>query len=252
MFGGMGAGTLPRAMYASFNMMMGSFDAEILDDSYAPTIAYLVYFEYILLVNIVMLNLLIALMGGSYEKVAEKAERETLKQRAELIVTYEQKMTKAQLANKQWHPTYVHALVPTDDDEGSQNEEAGVVNGVKRLFAAQHKDFQRLEDIMTKERTSRIALEKLISDNTTEIEKVISAKHAEAAATAMAEKVATSVGIRWKSATGVGKAEAAGGDSGGEITELKAKVATLEAKMDEVSDTTKAMLAILQQQQGGK
>jgi hypothetical protein len=38
------------------------------------------------LVNIVMLNLLIALMGGSYERVAETAKLVTLKNRAELIL----------------------------------------------------------------------------------------------------------------------------------------------------------------------
>jgi hypothetical protein len=51
--------------------IVGNFDAEILDDSYAPTIAYLVYFGYILQV-IVMLNLLIVLMGGSYESEGRK------------------------------------------------------------------------------------------------------------------------------------------------------------------------------------
>ena len=135
-------GTLPRAMYASWNMMMGSFDAVLLDDSYYPTLAYAVYFEYIVLVNIVLLNLLIALMGGSYEKVAEKATRETMKQRAELIVGYEQTMSKAQLANKQWHPTYVFALLPADGDEAGEGmEEAGVVNGVRRLLETCRSEF---------------------------------------------------------------------------------------------------------------
>ena len=40
-------GTVPRAMYASFNMMMGSFDAALLDDAYSPALAYTSYFYYI-------------------------------------------------------------------------------------------------------------------------------------------------------------------------------------------------------------
>jgi hypothetical protein len=84
--------TLPRAMYTSFNMMMGGFDAELLNDAFSPALAWLVFFLYILIVNIVMLNLLIALMGGSYERVHEKAELETLKNRAKLILEYEKNM----------------------------------------------------------------------------------------------------------------------------------------------------------------
>ena len=44
---------------------MGGFDAELLNDAYYPALAWLVFFCYIVIVNIVMLNLLIALMGGT-------------------------------------------------------------------------------------------------------------------------------------------------------------------------------------------
>ena len=54
--------TLSRAMYSSFDMMMGGFDAELLNDAVSPRLAWLLFFLYILTVNIVMLNLLIALM----------------------------------------------------------------------------------------------------------------------------------------------------------------------------------------------
>ena len=58
-----------------------------------------------MIVNIVMLNLLIALMGGSYERVAETAKLVTLKNRAKLILQYETRMSPEELANEQWHPT---------------------------------------------------------------------------------------------------------------------------------------------------
>ena len=88
-----------------------------------------------------MLNLLIALMGGSYERVAETAKLVTLKNRAELILQYEVRMSPEQLEeNEQWHPTYLHALVPADDDvdEELDDDEAGVINGVKRALVADH------------------------------------------------------------------------------------------------------------------
>ena len=52
-----------------------------------------------------MLNLLIALMGGSYERVAETAKLVTLKNRAELILQYEMRMSQEEQRNEQWHPT---------------------------------------------------------------------------------------------------------------------------------------------------
>ena len=50
------ADTLPRAMFSSFNMMMGGFDAELLNSAYSPAIAWITYFYYILMVNIVMVR----------------------------------------------------------------------------------------------------------------------------------------------------------------------------------------------------
>ena len=74
-------------------------------------------------------------MGGSYERVAETANMETLKQRAELILEYEQQMSEIELDNKQWHPSYLHVLVPkyeVDDEERADEER--VIKGVERLL----------------------------------------------------------------------------------------------------------------------
>jgi hypothetical protein len=58
-------GTLPRAFYTSFNMMMGDYDIEMCKLSPYPWLAVVALFLYVVIVNLVMLNLLIALMGGS-------------------------------------------------------------------------------------------------------------------------------------------------------------------------------------------
>ena len=132
------AGTVPRAMFASFQMMLGSFEPALLDDAFSPTLAYAVFFEYTVVVTIVMLNLLIALMGGSYEQVAQSATLETLKQRAELILSFERMMSSKERNNPQWHPKYLHALVPADEVEEVTDED-GVLNGVKKLLAVERK-----------------------------------------------------------------------------------------------------------------
>ena len=61
---------------------------------------------------------------------------ETLKQRAQLIMQYEQSMSKQQLENNSWHPKYIHLLMPANEVEEQleDEEEAGVINGVRRLL----------------------------------------------------------------------------------------------------------------------
>ena len=96
----------------------------------------------------------------------ETAKMETLKQRAQLILQYEQAMTTSQLANKQYHPTYLHALVPADDagEDGVQidADEAGVINGVKRALAAQRKE-RRSDQVATDKKIA--GLEKKIEES---------------------------------------------------------------------------------------
>lgn len=88
---------------------------ELLNDAYSPGLAWAVFFLFVLIVNIVMLNLLIALMGGTYQRVHEKSNLETLRNRAKLILEYEKNMSAAEREGEKWHPRYLHFLVPKSD-----------------------------------------------------------------------------------------------------------------------------------------
>eukprot|EP01047_Picozoa_sp_COSAG01_P009058 COSAG01_NODE_367_length_18064_cov_23.990315_2_plen_1367_part_00 len=145
------SGTVWRALFASFDMALGEFDRGLLDDAFSPLLAYAVFIFYIVMVNIVMLNLLIALMGGSYERVAETGRLVRQRERAKLILQYERLMSEADRNNKQWHPRYLHALVPADElEEEVGPDEAGVINGVKRLLLTNAKSGGSLESKMDK------------------------------------------------------------------------------------------------------
>ena len=55
-----------HAMFGSLDMLFSSnFDKELLDKAYSPGLAYCYYCWFVVLVPLIMLNLLIALMGGS-------------------------------------------------------------------------------------------------------------------------------------------------------------------------------------------
>lgn len=79
--------------------------------------------------------------------VAETAKMETLRQRAELILEYEQMMYQRELDNPQWHPRYLHVLVPKHEvDSHKDVDESGIINGVKRLIK---KDKDKIEALAT-------------------------------------------------------------------------------------------------------
>lgn len=144
--------TVPRAMYTSVSMMMGEFDAELMNDAYAPQLAWLLYYLYILIVNIVMLNLLIALMGGSYERVEAYSKLVTLKNRAELLLEFEKDMSSAEASSDQLHPRYLHFLVPKKQaDFDAEDHEAGVVNGVRRLMTQHQKQITQINEAIFNE-----------------------------------------------------------------------------------------------------
>lgn len=50
--------------------------------------------------------------GGSYERVHEEAGLESLKNKAKLILEYEENMSSSESEVEMWHPQYVHVLVP--------------------------------------------------------------------------------------------------------------------------------------------
>jgi peptidoglycan hydrolase CwlO-like protein len=101
--------------------------------------------------------------------VAEKAKLETLKQRAELILQFERVMSTAERENPQYHPKYLHALVAADEVEDELGaEEAGVINGVKRLLV------EKLgkNSLGDKVEEMQKAIETKISANDQKIEKI--------------------------------------------------------------------------------
>ena len=57
-------------------------------------------------IPVIMLNLLIALMGGSYERSQESSKNEGMKQRAGILNDYEVQMGKLERANRAMFPDW--------------------------------------------------------------------------------------------------------------------------------------------------
>ena len=72
----------------------------------------MLYVYYVVVVPLIMLNLLIALMGAKHAKVQEQEDLQGTKLRAELLLSFEKSMIYTEQQNGDWHPMWIHALVP--------------------------------------------------------------------------------------------------------------------------------------------
>ena len=105
--------SFPRSFMHVFSMMLGGFEIDFFD-TLGPGykwIGHILFICYAVLQMILLLNLLIALMGDSYEKVQENAYSESLAQRAALLVDIELEIGQERLQHQGYFPRYLHALM---------------------------------------------------------------------------------------------------------------------------------------------
>ena len=70
-------------------MFFAGSDTELLDIALSPPLATWHYFFVVVMTPLIMLNLLIALMGGSYERIEQNTKNAMRRQKAELLVSLE-------------------------------------------------------------------------------------------------------------------------------------------------------------------
>jgi hypothetical protein len=129
------------SLLSTFNMgVLGDFDSSTLYGGIASGSNPHIWFQQVVfvacatLVSIVMLNLLIALMGTSYEKAMEDAKPGLLYEQACILIEFESVMTKQERENPEWFPEWIHVLRPVQtelDESGPDFQSTDVVNTVK-------------------------------------------------------------------------------------------------------------------------
>jgi uncharacterized membrane-anchored protein YhcB (DUF1043 family) len=145
-----GASTLAAGSYISFSaagfssldMLFNAPDTKSIDNALWPTLATWHYILYVLVVPLIMLNLLIALMGGSYERVEQNTQNAMRRQRAELLTSLECLMCDEDKANPVYSPRWLHWYRPAEASDAIDGAEKGVINGVNRLLRKQSAEHQ--------------------------------------------------------------------------------------------------------------
>eukprot|EP00055_Hartaetosiga_balthica_P010180 m.42663 g.42663 ORF g.42663 m.42663 type:complete len:1323 (-) comp7069_c0_seq2:2542-6510(-) len=93
----------------------------------------LIFVVTMVLVPIVLLNLLIALMSDSYERIQDRATIEFYRLRAQIVHEQELFFSKNERLRRDWYPRYLHVLVPSSFHEATVDAEwQGVMHEIKQ------------------------------------------------------------------------------------------------------------------------
>ncbi|CAD7696018.1 unnamed protein product [Ostreobium quekettii] len=78
-------GSVDRALFTTFGMMLGEFDIQLFYTTKLPFVSLALFVVYMMAMMIVLLNLLIAIMGDTYDRVKNVEEVAFLRSRASVI-----------------------------------------------------------------------------------------------------------------------------------------------------------------------
>ena len=150
-----------------YGMMLGDFKHSWFAKVPIPLVGQFLWVIFMFLEMVLLLNLLIALMGDSYEKVQEKSKVEALRERAGLLVEMEMVIEyllgERFLLKHNYCPRWLHAVLPKEamssDGASRQREWSGVAGTIKSDIEASmtqlktqiRDEMDRLHDALSRE-----------------------------------------------------------------------------------------------------
>ncbi|CAD7698674.1 unnamed protein product [Ostreobium quekettii] len=132
-------GTFDRSLLTTFGMMLGDFSIDLFYKPRAIVFPQLLFVTYMMTMMVLLLNLLISLMGDSFDRVKDNEETFFLKARASVIDDLESTATAEQKAALQASTSeFLHVVVPrnapTLGKEGRQRKWMGKVTELEGRF----------------------------------------------------------------------------------------------------------------------
>ena len=99
------------SLVSTFNMgVMGDFDTEMFHLQENETILLVLFLTLVSMVTIVLLNLLIALMGSTYERATQQSSAASRYERACILLELEATMYESDRMNPNYFPKFLHVL----------------------------------------------------------------------------------------------------------------------------------------------
>jgi len=145
-------GNIWMSVFTAYIWMFGEFDTDNFGATanYYAMVGLFIVFMYIL--NVVLFNLLIAIMGDIYDSIQENARAQFLFSKASLILEFEEVMGKDKDESHTHAPKWLQILEPIKAKSESDSESwAGKVKSIKKaITSAAQKSKDIIEDVYVK------------------------------------------------------------------------------------------------------
>jgi len=134
-------GTFSKAWMSAYALTLGEFEVH----TYADSLLVKFFFHYFtVIVNIVLLNVLIAIISDTYERVEEKGKARGLLQRARILLEMQDSMSDEQLADETLFPAWLH-VISRVEDVGSPDIWSGRLHAIKEHITIMEKKLAESE-----------------------------------------------------------------------------------------------------------
>ncbi len=140
-------------LYEAYNVLYGP----VSDDSSFGFSEKLLASGVLFFLNVVLLNLLISIMGDSYDRVLEKRDRTDALTRLEMIqegVTYMKLFKKKRGSNKKGFLVYCLLIEMHNEEDGEGDEWEGKINLIRRLLKQNEQKVEQIREITEKKITT--------------------------------------------------------------------------------------------------
>eukprot|EP00045_Choanoeca_perplexa_P017145 m.243226 g.243226 ORF g.243226 m.243226 type:complete len:1747 (-) comp17460_c0_seq1:28-5268(-) len=128
---GEGYESVSAALFSTFaTMTLGDFDSANFTQGPFRGVLSVMFALTIMGISIVLLNLLIAILSDSYERVQDKADVEFQKLRAAYLVELEASMLPADLQDEERFPRWIHVMLP-GESQGRFDVWTGMLGSMK-------------------------------------------------------------------------------------------------------------------------
>ena len=122
--------SLSTAWFTSYVMLLGEVDSAEWHEAYF--LQAMLFHVFTIFSNIVLLNVLIAIISDTYERVQESAKARGLMARGRLLLEFQDMMNDSQLRTVSWFPKWLHAIMRVGDLDDEDQPWFGRVVAMKR------------------------------------------------------------------------------------------------------------------------
>ena len=136
------------SIFTGFLLLLGDFNAEEFSASASYGLTLTLFVVFMFFINIIMLNLLIAIMGDIFDQIQETADAQFMIARAQIVLEFEGSLSEADRNSDKNFPTWLQVLVPSLESESTdwQGRVKALKAAITRLEEKQAENEKKREE----------------------------------------------------------------------------------------------------------